>query len=83
MIRGGAFGGASSSLSQAITIAKDPCKSAKNFNVGAVLGSAVGGALTGGIHGAAPSSVAGQAATAGRAFGINAAAGAIGASAGQ
>jgi RHS repeat-associated protein len=81
---GGSIGGGSNAIAQGYNIWRDDCKSLRNdFNYGAVAGSAVGGALSGGIHSAAPPGVEGQLTTAGRDFAFGLTFGAVGAGLGQ
>ena len=83
-LSGGALGGTSNAVSQTAVIINNDCKSFGNdFNVGSLAGSFLGGMLSGGMHAHAPSGILGQVVTAPRNFGVNLAAGGIGAGAGE
>jgi len=56
---GAGFGFAGDSASQAINIAKDPCKTHSDFNLGSALGAAAGGAFAGGLGAPARSAAEG------------------------
>lgn len=45
LVQGAAIGGAGNAIAQAVTIARNKCKSASDFNVGSVIGSSIGGAM--------------------------------------
>ena len=47
---GAGFGFGGDSASQGINIARDPCKSLSDFNLGSALGAAAGGAFAGGLN---------------------------------
>lgn len=75
VLRGGALGGAANAAAQGAAIARDPCKS---FNFGSLVGSAVGGALTGGRGFPARNSAAAQLGSAPGNIAVTAAAGGLG-----